>query len=174
MRKLKDISGKTFGRWTAIKRGQRDSHVTYWVCRCSCGTEKEVALGSLISGDSTSCGCKFGLRSYECLYKILVKTNEGREKPLPMELSYEDFLAFTSIKECHYCDSEIVWTIKNTLKSVSGQGYHLDRKVNALGYVKENCVVCCTRCNYAKCDHFTYEEWVQIGALIKSWKTRSI
>jgi hypothetical protein len=36
--------------------------------------------------------------------------------------------------------------------------YQLDRKDNDLGYTPENVVACCTRCNYAKRDHFTYDE----------------
>lgn len=29
---------------------------------------------------------------------------------------------------------------------------------------------CCARCNWSKGDQFTYEEWKQIGDLIRSWK----
>ena len=61
-----DITGKKFGEWTVI----RHSYNTKWICRCSCGTEKEVDGRSLRSGQSESCrscskkktiiGLKFG------------------------------------------------------------------------------------------------------------------
>ena len=35
--------------------------------------------------------------------------------------------------------------------------YNLDRKDNSIGYSKNNCVVCCSTCNYIKGDKFTYE-----------------
>ena len=58
----KSIEGKRFGRWTVINdqafrrmpsgQLQRMCHVI-----CDCGVEDVVSYGSLISGDSTSCGC---------------------------------------------------------------------------------------------------------------------
>lgn len=47
-----DLTGQSFGKWTALRLGVKPSH---WVCRCACGTEKEVFIGSLRSGDSTQC-----------------------------------------------------------------------------------------------------------------------
>jgi hypothetical protein len=53
-----DITGKRFGFWIAIKRGSvsKSGH-TQWLCKCECGTKKLVSLNSLITGNSTSCGC---------------------------------------------------------------------------------------------------------------------
>lgn len=57
-----DISGQRFGRWVVIERGERKS---YWLCRCDCGTIKEVYGGSLKNGHSPSCGCKKRKHGYE-------------------------------------------------------------------------------------------------------------
>lgn len=49
---------RQFGRWTVIgesNRTKRDSR--YVLCRCECGTVRPVQRGSLLCGDSTSCGC---------------------------------------------------------------------------------------------------------------------
>ncbi len=48
-----DISGQRFWNWTAIK------HIGYgrWLCRCDCGTEQEMYISRLKSGESKSCGC---------------------------------------------------------------------------------------------------------------------
>lgn len=63
----KDLVGHRYGRWTVIARAasrprkrRRNSPgvATYWLCRCECGTEREVASTNLTSGASTSCGCR--------------------------------------------------------------------------------------------------------------------
>lgn len=56
MAKLKDISNQKFGNLTVIRRGNRKNG-TYWLCKCSCGNEKEVLYGNLVSGRVISCGC---------------------------------------------------------------------------------------------------------------------
>jgi hypothetical protein len=82
-------------------------------------------------------------------------------------LTYDEFLKFTVINERHYCGSAVTWSEFNI--SRNGSHYNLDRKDPNVGYVKSNCVVCCHRCNRAKSNLFTYEEWVQVGAFIRSW-----
>lgn len=50
--------------------------------------------------------------------------------------------------------------------------YNLDRKDPAVGYQKDNCVVCCALCNRAKGDNFSYEEFLLIGPLVALIKDR--
>lgn len=57
-----------------------------------------------------------------------------------MVLSKEQYYEIIS-KECFYCN--------NPLDRTTG-GYFLDRLDSALGYTKENCVSCCTTCNFMK------------------------
>jgi hypothetical protein len=54
---IADLTGQRFGMLVALRRGEARLSHTYWWCRCDCGREKEVALSSLKSGDSQSCGC---------------------------------------------------------------------------------------------------------------------
>lgn len=57
---LIDLTGKTFGFWTVIRRSDSLSNAhrsSVWICRCVCGIEKEVSSGSLRQGTSKSCGC---------------------------------------------------------------------------------------------------------------------
>ena len=57
-RRLKDLSGQVFGRLTAIKIDHMSkSGNACWLVECSCGKIKVVAEGSLVSGDTLSCGC---------------------------------------------------------------------------------------------------------------------
>ncbi len=54
-----DITGQQFGRLTALYPLKERYHGNViWRCRCSCGTECEVSYSMLLSGNTTSCGCK--------------------------------------------------------------------------------------------------------------------
>lgn len=56
---LIDLTGQTFGRWTVIEcrtAGGRNGGYL-WLCRCDCGTEREVRQDALRQQKSKSCGC---------------------------------------------------------------------------------------------------------------------
>lgn len=55
---LENLSGKRFGRLTAIKLSEkRSGRKTFWECLCDCGKTKVVRTDSLKSGAVQSCGC---------------------------------------------------------------------------------------------------------------------
>ena len=52
--------GSKYGEWEVIERDNYLSSkrgMSYYVCKCSCGTVKSVKSDPLLSGRSTSCGC---------------------------------------------------------------------------------------------------------------------
>lgn len=51
---MSDLVGQVFDRWTVIGLADDPRKV---LCRCSCGTEKEVWISNLKKGASKSCGC---------------------------------------------------------------------------------------------------------------------
>ena len=143
--------------------GQDKHRRSIWAVRCKCGTNKEVFGSNLRRGEAQSCGCSHFLKPFEALYNVL--RSRSAQRPVAVDLSFEEFLVFTDTKECHYCSTDILWDER-------GQRTNLDRKDNNLGYTKENCVVCCRECNVVKGARFTYEQMLQIGELIKSWRTQ--
>lgn len=53
---LINLMGKRFGKWTVLQRGKNEKQgQATWVCRCDCGTVKEVAGYRLRGGGSTRC-----------------------------------------------------------------------------------------------------------------------
>ena len=56
MPKRIDITGKRFGKLTAIEIAKSRGKKTYWWYLCDCGRKKEVQTGHLTSGAITSCG----------------------------------------------------------------------------------------------------------------------
>jgi hypothetical protein len=56
--KLIDRTGHIFGRLTVLEQAGRDKlKKVLWRCRCECGNELIVVVGSLVTGNTTSCGC---------------------------------------------------------------------------------------------------------------------
>ena len=169
------IPGIPINGWTPIqpdtstaqsKTGKSHKNSS-WICRCKCGKINPVRTSNLVRGSSRNCGCERKIprkRPYESLYNRFVHKNEKR---FPVELTYEEFITFTKTSGCHYCGSAVQWSEYNISKK--GNGYNLDRKDNALGYLIENLVVCCPRCNKARSDLFTYEQFVELGAVMKKW-----
>lgn len=54
----KDLTGKKFGKLTAIKCIGKGTDRSYlWECKCDCGKTINVLATSLLSGNTKSCGC---------------------------------------------------------------------------------------------------------------------
>lgn len=57
--RVRDLTGQRFGKLVAVSRnGSSKAGKARWLCRCDCGTELTTLSGSLISGRTTSCGCR--------------------------------------------------------------------------------------------------------------------
>jgi hypothetical protein len=68
--------------------------------------------------------------------------NRARRKGLPVEITFEQWLAIVEPKECYYCEGPLPEV-----------GYGIDRIDSSKGYVEGNCVPCCTICNVMLLNH---------------------
>ena len=62
MSKLKDLTGRRFGRLTVVERAEdcilsSGRKFVQWKCVCDCGNTTYVTSVHLINGDNVSCGC---------------------------------------------------------------------------------------------------------------------
>ena len=56
--RLIDRTGERFGRLIVLARaGRNNLKKVLWRCRCDCGKTVDVVSGSLVTGNTTSCGC---------------------------------------------------------------------------------------------------------------------
>jgi len=102
-------------------------------------------------------------RPFESIYNGLFNDERG----IKVELTYEEFLEFTKVKNCQYCDAKIPWRPYATINGkYLSSAYYLDRKDSMGPYSKENCVVCCPVCNAIKSNKFSYDEFRLIGLII--------
>lgn len=112
------------------------------------------------------------LRPFEYAYRGLLRAAKITNRIVT--ISYEDYLEFTRVKNCTYCDRVIPWQ-QYTNKNKRNCNYFIDRKNNSEDYVKENLAVCCPTCNRMKSSDFSYEEFLQIAKFINkivSWRTK--
>ena len=167
-----DRVGETYGRWTVLafagytqKEGQRAQ--AKWLCRCKCGTEKEVAAQSLKCGDSQSCGCLLkdvcALPEGEAAINYLINSmRRGAEKrSYAFELSKEQIRSLCT-QDCHYCGSPPTQSLARDDLNGTFIYNGIDRVDNSKGYVEGNVVSACKHCNRAKrkMGYETFRAWV--------------
>jgi hypothetical protein len=164
-----NIIGQKFGRWVVLTVDSRtDNHHRHFVlCRCECGNEKVVGVHHLVNGTSKSCGCYNnekrlkGLEPGEAGFNALFKDYQksAKERGLEFTLLKEEFKKLVT-DNCYYCDSGPSKKIKTGSEHSSFIHNGIDRRNNLLGYIKDNCVTCCEKCNVMK---YTYSEEDFIG-----------
>lgn len=72
--KYLDLTGKTFGRLTVIKRSSNAlDGAIMWECKCTCGKIKGIQGKSLKNGSTRSCGC---------LHSEIARTNKFKERTI--------------------------------------------------------------------------------------------
>ena len=64
MGKFRDLAGQVFGRLTVSSTFERrperpgGQNRTFWLCVCTCGESKFITSGNVVTGGTTSCGCR--------------------------------------------------------------------------------------------------------------------
>lgn len=163
-----DLAGQKFGRWTAKEKLESKYNASRWLCVCECGTTKPLYTHTLRSEMSKSCGClrleQKRKNPYESLFNFA--KNRAYRKSVVWGLSYEQFLGFVE-QPCFYCGSAIHWHKYINARVTGSVGYHLDRKDPNGEYSADNCVPCCTLCNFTKANRFSFEEFKLVGEAIR-------
>lgn len=139
-----------------------------WRARCGCGKEFLVRKRNVEKGHTKSCGClrKLAARarnlrreppSPEDTLEVQIDTKfyryeqSAKVKALDFELDSSSFRKLVT-SPCHYCGMFI------------GDINGIDRVDNSVGYLKSNCIPCCSGCNYLKgsMDYNTFVKTVHL------------
>jgi hypothetical protein len=161
-----NLVGERFGRLVIIAPTASKHNRARWVAQCDCGNTCVATGKTLREGKKKSCGCIKREQSKE-LVKALHEANikpeghascnqlyatyrwQAKNRGRVFELSASDFMHLTS-GTCYYCgklpDKVIHGSSCKTPYTYNG----VDRKDNGVGYTIENCVPCCTACNWMK------------------------
>lgn len=82
---IDDLTGREFGYLLVLGKAPKSN---FWHCKCQlCGTEKDIFRGSLINGDSKSCGCMKSWGETQLIY-LLSKYHLSYKR----EISFPDLL----------------------------------------------------------------------------------
>jgi len=98
-------------------------------------------------------------------------------KPKFIGVSQDEFVEWynNEPKVCHYCgiEEKNIHVVFDSFNNRSDR-LTIDCKDNSKGYVKDNMVIACHRCNFVKSDFFTEKEMLDIATrhIKKKWKKR--
>lgn len=177
MSKFVDLTGKTFGKLTILRRsgtqgkGRRSTSV--WHCVCICGKEEEFSTSNITDIKYPACSqCKkddISIRARDRVkrpnlpmsdYYSSYKRNSQNRK-IEWDISPHLFLLLTS-QNCIYCGQKPSRKVRDKYGDRELYVSGLDRVDNRRGYLPDNVVPCCKICNYAKKAYSLPEflEWV--------------
>jgi hypothetical protein len=78
MSKVKDLTGKVFGRLTVVSSQGSKNSKRIWLVKCVCGVHRTVSSSALTTGNSTSCGCLRHERiNQQVKEKVLTRNSKG-------------------------------------------------------------------------------------------------
>ena len=146
---VKDLTGKHFGRLTALNVIERRKEGALWRCICTCGKHHNVLSRVLIAGRTISCGCaverKLSLMPEGARAKAKIVRKRRRNRLRDSGGTYSrkqiDHLYILQKGKCAWCHASLV------------NGFHKDHRFPvALGGSNDiwNIELLCRRCNMRK------------------------
>ena len=150
--RIKDMTGKRFGKLLVIKYSHQNPKTfrTYWLCKCECGNKTIVSQSHLHIGKTKSCGCLIkqnGKRKHN-LCKSRIYRIYSRMKNVCYYKNSKDYMKYggRGIDICEEWLGEnglmnfYNWSIKNGYdEDLSPQECSIDRIDNNKGYSPNNC-----------------------------------
>lgn len=153
--KANDRIGQIFGKLTIISiAGVNSSGKTIFNCLCSCGQSSDVSGDNLFRKNKStkSCGCLIGHNTFAfnynpwaAEYRRWIKVNTITRNIIN-KLTEEQWTELSK-GNCYFCGNEPNQPCHNGQKVLKNG---IDRLNSDIGYTPENCVPCCSQCNYAK------------------------
>lgn len=149
-----DYSGIKVNKLEILEFVKTKNNRSIWLCKCDCGTFKELPAYRVKNGIIKSCGCirndKKPKSFTNRMYSIYKRSAKKRKHDFLLDIG--DFK--TLVKgDCYYCGfspSKLSYSylVSNYSEDING----IDRLDSSFGYSVDNCVSCCKSCNRMKMD----------------------
>lgn len=177
------LEGQRFGKLLVLSLSaeKQASGGLKWNCLCDCGKHCVISANALKYNNSKSCGC---VTLQKVLERNRARTNpdggfialfrryktQAKWRKIQFDLDMDTFRELVT-SNCTYCNRQRSQTIisKGGIVFVYNG---IDRKDNKKGYMSNNCVSCCSVCNYMKSD-FTYDEFIEQCKIIAKFHTNN-
>ncbi len=138
-----NLSGRKFGKLTAIQVDKSETGRRKWICLCECGNLTSVSTNQLTSGKTKSCGClkyetknqTHGLKKTR-IYGIWCGMKKRCNNP--NDKNYKNYGA-RAIKVCDEWQDDFVSFYSWSLLNGYAENLTIDRIDNEKGYYPENC-----------------------------------
>lgn len=165
-------------RWFTIREVSKNR--TYFECLCVCKKTFTIRADGILNGKIKSCGCltgdlisassrlpdNQGAKNKVFSHYMCGAKDRGHE----FSIQKDEFMSFIS-NDCYYCgakpkEATIIKPDDNNGRRSRTITYNgIDRIDNSKGYVKGNCVTCCSSCNYSK-RIMLVDEWLDLCARV--------
>jgi hypothetical protein len=163
-----DESGNKYGKLKVLKRVYLNTKQGIWYeCLCDCGEIVNRLMTSIKANVKINkvpcCDKCFGLpKGQSALNAYYLDYKKAAIKRGYSFLLSKDEFNTLIYKECFYCGTPPDKIVNSSLKGGIKVG-GIDRIDNLQGYTVDNCVPCCSYCNYAKRDRTTKDflDWVK-------------
>jgi len=153
-----DETGNRYGKLVVLARANSPrghQKAAHWTCCCDCGTLTSVCGTSLRNGNTRSCGClRVEVRLLpdgEAAFNSLFESYKlgAKKRGLDWQLTAPQFRDLIT-KSCYYCNMEPSQIYHKSGGNSSFTYNGVDRVDPSVGYIKDNVVSCCSKCNFAK------------------------
>lgn len=183
-KKIKDITGQTFNRLTAIEFVECKNGYACWKFQCSCGNQKILPGYSVRNGSVKSCGCLAKERAretglarlnfkgerdengtpllYKQYYTIKARCNNPKYK------QYKDYGA-RGIKMCEEWENDFNVFYDWAMSHGYAENLTLDRIDNNKGYSPDNCRWADRRTQQNNMRNNVYLDWDGKHLTIAQW-----
>lgn len=168
--------GERFTSLVVVSLDHIRKYGKYYLCQCDCGNRSVVLSTNLNRGLVKSCGCLLLSKTKKPPGYITIRRRfrqykvGAAKREYDFCLTFEQFMEITALP-CHYCGCQPPpyyskinnRSSKENDKRMTVYMNGVDRYMNDIGYLIDNCVPCCTRCNLAKrdTDGPVFIEWVK-------------
>lgn len=165
-----DLTGERFGRLTALEKTHKRTRggACIWLCRCDCGSLKEISGFSLRQGATKSCGCLYKDTRHTTNYKhglsntTAYKRTKGRERR-EMKLSLDS--EWTPLMELCLRDYQPVCVVCGSTDRLSTD--HVLPLSKGNGLYPGNAVTLCSRHNSIKHAKYLHQLPAEMAAKIR-------
>lgn len=162
------VTGTVFGKLTFIGLTGVGHKARRWKLKCHCGREVDFKPSEVARGKRITCGCRLKqvVGSEMVMSRFLKRLiahykKSSRVRGLEWDLC-DEYAVSLFESACHYCGAPPSRIIVSSRGEPSPRGVNgIDRLNNNEGYIKENVVSCCSRCNHAKHD-LSYEQYIEM------------